>query len=78
MLVYPIWDHPLWCDHMRLFGAYICLTTQGRLFYLPNTYFKNNITPYFSACFSKSVIPLPVPWNMNAIFGCIPRLRNHF
>ena len=37
------WDHPLWCDDLHLSGAYVCFHTQGRLFYLPKTYFKRTI-----------------------------------
>ena len=74
-LVSPLWSHTLWCNHMPLSGAYVCFTTQGRLFCLLNTFFKRTNAHHLGSIFSKSVIPFPVPWKMNAIFGCIPFWR---
>ena len=34
----PPWDHPLWCDDLHLYGAYVCFTTQVRLCCLPKPY----------------------------------------
>ena len=37
--VTTLWTHLLWCYYLHLSGAYVCFTTQGRLFYLPKPYF---------------------------------------
>ena len=41
----PPWNHPLWCDDLRLSGAYMCFPTQRILFCFPEPYFlsKNHI-----------------------------------
>ena len=57
--VTPSWTHTIWCDDLHLSDAFVCLPTQGRLFYLTKPYFQNKITSYLYACLSKSAIPLP-------------------
>ena len=36
----PTLTHPIWCNDMHLSGTFVCFTTQGILFYLPNLFFK--------------------------------------
>ena len=40
ILVTPPWAHPLWCDDLHFSGAYVCFTTQLRLFFFPKHYFS--------------------------------------
>ena len=37
--VAPPWDHTIWCDDLHLYGADVCFNIQGRVFFLPKTYF---------------------------------------
>ena len=40
ILVTPPWTHPLRCYYLHLSGAYVCFTTQGRIFCFPEPYFS--------------------------------------
>ena len=61
------WDHTLWCDDLHLFGAYVCLTTQGGLFFFPKPYFKGKQHIIFVGLFIKicNTPPFPPKYNLN-------------
>ena len=41
--VTPPCNHPILCDDLNLYGAYVCFPTQGRLLCSPKPYFSRTI-----------------------------------
>ena len=52
-LLNPPWNHPLWYDYLHLSGAYVCFTTQGRLFCFPKSHFSEQEHIIFVGLFTK-------------------------
>ena len=52
--VTPPCTHPLWCDDMHSYGAYVYFPTQGRLFFLPKPYFPRTMAHHLHSIVYKN------------------------